>query len=265
MPTIFTPPQVDPRRRPDRSGDPGEGDHGSGRRPPIDKRTGGNDSGDGDNENWSDRPVGSRGPRERLSQTRIGIASALAGDMMFFIAIISAFFVTKGSGQINHYGEYVTTWHPTVIPTILRLNTAVLVLSSVTAEIARRSMFRENDAMDEWIGLGKPISRRAAIWLSATLALGIAFLAGQWIAWRQLAAEHVYFASNSSSHFFYIITVAHAVHLFLGLVALVAALLSLRASRQFATRQIWVDTTVWYWHAMGGLWIFLFILLEFFQ
>ena len=70
---------------------------------------------------------------------------------------------------------------------------------------------------------------------------------------------------DASAKGVYLITVTHAVHLFLGLAALVAALLNLRASRQFASRQIWVDTTVWYWHAMGALWIFLFILLEFFQ
>ena len=255
MPTIFTPPQLDPRH------DIDEGDHGGGRRPPIDKRTGGNGEGD----NWNDRPAGSRGPRERLTQCRIGLGSALAGDMMFFIAIISAFFVTKANGHFNPHGDYVYEWLPTALPKILRLNTVILLLSSVTAEIARRSMFREQDIMDEWIGLGKPTSRRAAIWLSATLALGMMFLAGQWVAWQQLAAKHVFFASNPSSHFFYLITVTHAVHLFLGLAGVIAALAALRTSQQFATRQIWVDTTVWYWHAMGALWIFLFILLEFFQ
>ena len=90
MPTVFKP-QLDPRQRPDaprtpNDRPPGENDNGSGRRPPTDKRTGGNGEGD----NWNDRPVGARGPRERLIQTRIGLGSALAGDMMFFVAIISA-------------------------------------------------------------------------------------------------------------------------------------------------------------------------------
>jgi cytochrome c oxidase subunit 3 len=263
MPTIFTPPQVDRPHKADPQRDPGESDHGSGRRPPIDKRTGGNDSGDGDN--WSNRPTGSRGPRERLSQSRIGIACALAGDMLFFIAIISAFLVTRSNGSFNAHGVWTYPWHATVIPHILCLNTIVILLSSVAAEFARRSMFREEDAMDEWIGLGRPTSRRAAIWLSITLVLGIVFLAGQWVAWQQLAAQNSYLRANASSHFFYIITITHAVHLFLGLAGLIAALATLRVSRQFATRQVWVDTTIWYWHAMGALWIFLFILLEFFQ
>ena len=44
-----------------------------------------------------------------------------------------------------------------------------------------------------------------------------------------------------------------------------AALLTLQRSRRLATRQIFVDSTVWYWHAMGILWILLFALLEFCQ
>jgi cytochrome c oxidase subunit 3 len=31
------------------------------------------------------------------------------------------------------------------------------------------------------------------------------------------------------------------------------------------TRQVLVDGTVWYWHVMGVLWVFLFALLEFGQ
>ena len=113
--------------------------------------------------------------------------------------------------------------------------------------------------------LFRPTSRRAAIWLSATLALGAVFLTGQYVAWRQLAAQHVLFNSNASSHFFYLITVAHAAHLFLGIAALITALTFLARSRQLATRQVAVDATVWYWHAMGVLWLFLFALLEYGQ
>jgi len=85
------------------------------------------------------------------------------------------------------------------------------------------------------------------------------------MAWRQLAAQHVFFRSNPSSKFFYLITVAHALHLFVGVGALIAALIGLHRSRRMLSRQILVDATVWYWHAMGLLWIFLFALLEFAQ
>ena len=260
MPSVLTPPEI---RRPERPRDPNEGDNGSGRRPPppTDKRTGGN----GDGDNWDSRPQGRRGPRERLSQVRMGVFFALFAVLMLFVALVSAFFVTRASGHFDAYDRYINEWLPTILPSVLWLSTAALVLSSATAEVARRSMFREHDIMDEWFGLGRPISRRASLWLWATLTAGLFFVAGQITAWRQLWPQYTRYNNNPSSHFFYIITIAHAAHVAVGLGALIYALYELQRGRQFATRQIVVDATVWYWHAMGALWIALFCLLEFFQ
>ncbi len=260
MPSVLTPPEI---RRPDRHhGD--ERDHGSGRRPPqppIDKRTGGN----GDGDNWDARPQGRRGPRERLSQVRMGVFFALFAVLMLFIALVSAFFVTRSSGHFDAYDHYINEWLPTALPSVLWLSTAALVLSSAAAEVARHSMFREKDIMDEWFGLGRPISRRASVWLWITLTSGLLFVAGQIVAWKQLYPQYHRYAANPSTHFFYIITVAHAAHVAVGIGALIYALIALQRSRQLATRQVVVDATVWYWHAMGALWIALFCLLEFCQ
>ena len=80
------------------------------------------------------------------------------------------------------------------------------------------------------------------------------------VAWRQLAAQGVYIASNQASSFFYVFTGAHAVHLLGGVAALLFVLL-----RDFEKSQISVsmaaELTSYYWHFMDGLWIFLFALL----
>jgi cytochrome c oxidase subunit 3 len=257
MPATITPNKTDQERNRHLE----DNDNGSGRRPPTDKRTGGG----GDNDNWNDRPNGRRGPYERLHRYRMGIFLALASDLMFFVAIVSTFFVNQSTGHIDAYNHYVNDWVPTVIPHILWFNTIVLLLSAVTMEMARRTMFRETDVMDEWLGLGKPITRRAIPWLAGTIVLGLVFLAGQYIAWRDLAAQHIFFRTNQSGHFFYLITGVHAVHLFLGIAALIGAFTGLYVSRQLEVRQIIVDAAAWYWHAMGLLWLFLFTLLMFFQ
>jgi cytochrome c oxidase subunit III len=239
-------------------------DHGSGRRPPNDnkdKRTGGG----GDGDNFNNRPAGRRGPREKLGRWRLAVFFALAGDLMFFVALVTVFYVSRSTGHFDAYNRYINDWLPTAVPPILWLNTAVLLLSSLSMEIARRRMFEESHAMEEWLGLGRPTSRRAIPWLAATISLGILFLAGQTVAWRQLALQHVIFASSQSAHFFYLITYTHAIHLFLGLGFLVAALYGLYASRQMENRQILVDCSAWYWHSMGLFWLFLFSLLAFFQ
>jgi cytochrome c oxidase subunit III len=120
--------------------------------------------------------------------------------------------------------------------------------------------------MDEWLGLGRPAVKRAAPWLVATFTLGSLFLAGQWIAWKQLVQQGFrYNSPDPSSHFFYLITGTHGIHLLLGVIALAAALGALFILRRIELRQIVVDCTAWYWHTMGLFWIFLFALLVCFQ
>src|SRR5580698_2926088 len=222
---------------------------GIGGKPPLDRRPTG---GGGDGDNWDNRPSGRRGPRELLSRYRLGVIFALAGDLMFFVALVSAFFVRQSAGHFDARENYVSDWHPLAVPPILWINTAILILSSLTVEIGRRQLFREIDVMEEWLGLGRPAVKRAAPWLVATLALGVLFLVGQWIAWKQLVVAGFRFTSpDPSSHFFYLITGTHALHLFLGVMALIGALVGLFTLRRIELRQIVVDCSAWYWHTMG--------------
>ncbi len=254
MPTLLHPDEIT-QRPPQRVE---EGDTGGGKLPPVDpKHTGGGGEGD----NWNNRPVGSRGPRERLQRYRLGLFFALGGDLMFFIAIISAFFVTKHSGHFDAYNRWINPWLPVEIPAILWLNTAVLLLSSLTVEVARRAIFREMDVLEEWLGLGRPTRKRVLPWLSVSIFFGGLFLWGQFVAWKQLAMQRVFFAGNPSSRFFYLITGIHGIHLVLGLMLLIAAVVGMRTAQMIESRQILVDSAAWYWHTMGFLWIFLFALL----
>ncbi len=197
---------------------------------------------------------------------RLGLLFALGAVFMFFVGIVTLFFVSQTTRHIDPYNHYIKAWLPTTIPPVLFLNTAVLLISSVTVEIGRRHMFHEIDAMEEWFGLGKPTSRRALPWLLATLVLGSCFLAGQMLAWHQLAAMGAPFRSDSSSsHSFYIITYAHAFHLTAGVTGLIVAVIGLFVFKSVENRQIMVDSVAWYWHSMGALWLCLFFLLAYCQ
>jgi cytochrome c oxidase subunit 3 len=195
----------------------------------------------------------------------MGLFFVLASDLMFFIALVSAFFARQGSGHFTATNAWVLDWHPIALPPILWINTAVMLLSTFTMEMGRRHFFREIDVMEEWLGMGRPTLRRAAPWLAATVVLGGLFLTGQWIAWRQLVDQGVFFASNPSSHFFYLITGTHGLHLLLGVLALGGAMVALIFLRRIELRQVVVDCTAWYWHTMGVFWLFLFGLLVFCQ
>ena len=252
MPATFTRHTVETERK----------DPGFGGKPPLDRRPTGGGGGD---ENWDSHHSRRRGPREQLIRYRMAVFSVLAADFVFFAVLVSAFFVRQSAGHINASENYVSDWHPLSAPPILWINTAILLLSAATMEVARRQLFHEIDIMEEWLGLGRPAVRRAAPWLIATIALGAAFLGGQWMAWHQLEREGFFISSNPNTYFFYLVTGTHAVHLFLGLGALVFALVAMFRFRRVEMRQIAVDSTAWYWHAMGVFWLFLFVLIAYFQ
>jgi cytochrome c oxidase subunit 3 len=97
------------------------------------------------------------------------------------------------------------------------------------------------------------------LWMLTT-GLGIAFLVGQVVAWKQLATQGIYLATNPASSFFYIFTGAHALHLIGGVGALIYV-----AWRNFdranVTRTVAAEVASYYWHFMDALWLFLLALL----
>jgi cytochrome c oxidase subunit 3 len=254
MPPIFTPiPSEVERKAP-----------GIGGKPPVDRRPTGGGGGGGDDDWRSPR----RGPREALHRMRAFVFCALAGDMMFFFALVAVFYARQAATHMDPRTlQQIGDWHPVLLPRILYFNTAILALSSITMEFARRHIFREFDVLEEWLGLGKPALRRTLPWLGATLALGLTFLAGQVVAWRQLTAQGFAFNrwATPASYFFYLITGLHAAHLFVGVIILVICLSSLALLKRVESRQIAVDATAWFWHTMGVAWLILFGVLVFGQ
>jgi cytochrome c oxidase subunit 3 len=184
--------------------------------------------------------------------------------MMFFVVLVTLFYARQASTHMDPATlRQIGDWHPVLLPPILFLNTAVLLLASLTMEIARRRIFREIDVLEEWLGLGRPALRNSLPWLAATLALGSLFLAGQVAAWKQLTEQGFAFdhRATPASYFFYLVSGLHAAHLVLGLVALAFCVSALGWLKRVEYRQIAVDLTAWYWHAMGMAWLILFAIL----
>lgn len=250
MPSTFTHSPAETERK----------EPGIGGKPPVTRRPTGGGGGGGDDDSSRER----HGPRELLNRIRFFVFFGLAGDMMFFAMLVMLFFARQAGTHMDpHTHEQIGDWHPVMLPPILYLNTAILVLSSLTMELARRNIFREIDVLEEWLGLGRPALHRALPWVGATLALGMLFLAGQWTAWKQLTAQGFAFDqwSTPASYFFYIITGLHAVHLLLGLGALLFCLSVMGLLKRIELRQIAVDAVSWYWHAMSLAWLLLLAVL----
>jgi cytochrome c oxidase subunit 3 len=219
--TIPEPPQIDPRRLPDQSH---SGNGGWRNLVPA----------DGDlrvTEDYSPPP----------SSTAIWVV--LFAITMMFAAFTSALVVRKGSSL---------DWQTFTLPSILYLNTLLLLVSSLTLEISRGRIA---------VFMGGPKDRMAnpARWLYITLFLGFLFVAGQYIAWSQLRAQGLYLATNPSSSFFYVLTVTHALHLLGGLGGLIYVI---RKLSKLALRRSQLDAAARYWHFMDILWLYLIVLLS---
>jgi cytochrome c oxidase subunit 3 len=201
----------------------------------------------------------------RLRRGRLGLLVALTPVIMLFVSFSSAYVVRQGLPTLDpRSNQLVRDWIPVTLPKLLLLNTGVLILSSLFMELARRQIKGQvglaSIAAHPEVSVGDQVR---IPWLAMTLILGLAFLFGQWTAWRQLAASGFYVATTPSSSFVYLLTGTHAIHLMGGVLALFVAGVASLMRRSVATRSIVVDVTAWYWHFMAGLWIYILCLLEF--
>jgi cytochrome c oxidase subunit III len=231
-------------------------DKGGGSTPPP-VRGGGGDGGRGD---------GYPDYGQRLRRVRVGLAIGLTSVTMIFVSLTSAYIVRRGLPTFDdHTGSYIQDWIPVQLPlALLLINTAMLAASSLTAELARRQITRQAALAPVKSIPGVSLGRESGFpWLALTVVLGLGFLTGQWLAWRELADRGFYLATSASSSFVYLLTATHGVHLLGGmLVLLYAAAISL-SHRPVEGRRIVVDVTAWYWHFMFVLWLGIFGLLWF--
>jgi cytochrome c oxidase subunit 3 len=201
----------------------------------------------------------------RLRRARLGLLVALTPVFMLFVSFTSAYIVRQGLPTLDpRTNNLIRDWIPVTLPRLLVLNTFVLLVSSVSMELARRQVQGEVTLASASSASGISLGGRMRIpWLPMTLVLGLAFLFGQWTAWKQLAANGFYVATTPSSSFVYLLTGAHAIHLLGGVLALFVAGIASVLHRSLKTRSIVVDVTAWYWHFMALLWIYIFCLMKF--
>ena len=176
---------------------------------------------------------------ERWHLREIGLWMFLGTLVMLFAAFTSALVVRKGSAD----------WMAIDLPVVLWMNTAVLVISSVTLEWARRA--------------GLAARRSALSGIVATCVLGALFCAGQVDAWRALARAGVFLPTSPSASFFYVLTGVHAAHL-AAAVACVAYLLAatLRRTRVREWPHL-AGAVSTFWHFLTGVWVYLLFVLKF--
>jgi len=173
-----------------------------------------------------------------------------------FLAVVSSLFGLFASAYMMrlHDSHGLTNWQPLDEPSLLWINTVVLVLASGAMQIARNRADR-----DDFNGLRG--------YIAAAAALTVAFLVGQVLAWAQLHASGTYGPGNPAYAFFILLTAVHGLHLVGGLV--VVARTTVRVWRGVAKLNVVgrsrirqsVSLCTLYWHWLLLIWLGLFALL----
>lgn len=201
-------------------------------------KPGGGSFGPTRHDSWAFGGGGGGEGRLGVDTAQIGLWVLLGSLTMLFAAFTSAYLVRRTASD----------WVRIEILPLLWLNTSVLLSSSATIEWARRS-FRS------WK------IRAFRRWIGATFVLGGLFLAGQFLAWRELADAGIYIGSNPHSSFFYVLTGVHAAHLIAGVGALLYVLAQSWRGRLIPGESSAPELTATYWHFVGVVWVYLFCVL----
>lgn len=169
--------------------------------------------------------------------------------LWMFLAVATSLFALF----ISAYAMRLTflDWRPLPQPRLLMANTAILIVASLamewTAFAARRG---DVDSVRKGLAAGG--------------LLTIAFIIGQLVVWRQLAAAGYFMTTSAATAFFYLLTAVHGVHVLGGLVAWTrsAARAWGRASLVDTARlRMGVELCAMYWHFLLAVWVVLFAVL----
>lgn len=194
------------------------------------------------------RPWLETGPLEEASPRGAVALPAAKIGLGVFIGVASALMALLLSAYAMRME--LPDWNPPPQPLLLWANTGVLVLASLALHRAMRAA-RARDRQGARSGL-----------LAGGVA-GVAFMAGQLAAWRELAAAGYLPASNPADAFFYLLTAVHGLHLLGGLVALARTGAKLRRGMADERLRLSVELCAAYWHFLLLAWIVLFFSLTF--
>ncbi len=175
--------------------------------------------------------------RRRAVLYKLGLALALISITSLFFAVVLIYYTRS---RMPFY------WEPIHPPPALWLSTAILLLSSLMIEWARRAL-----ADRRWF-----VYRRR---LLLTSFLGFSFIAAQLIALSELVRQGYYLRGNPHASVFYVFTGLHGAHLIGGMAVL--NYLLLRRGRNLARHQMVSQLVAIYWHFMGLVWMGLFAVL----
>ncbi len=181
-------------------------------------------------------------------------SSAPKVGLWVFLAVVSSLFGLFASAYVMRMGGHagLTSWQRLDEPSVLWINTLVLVLASGAMQVARNRIDGDdfNGGRSYFVGAG---------------VLTVAFLIGQAAAWLDLRASGLG-PQNPAFSFFVLLTAVHGLHLVGGLwvlgrttVRIFRTDLSQVVARSRLRMSVQLCTTYWHWLLL--IWLGVFALL----
>lgn len=203
-------------------------------------------------------------PEGRPDKVSVGVIVWLASELMFFAALFAAYFWTRQlTGEMAAAAGTPSMWDQNTVhldPFFASINTAILVLSSVTCQIAANAA-EANRVTGNWFN---PLRWGLREGFIVTCVLGSVFLAGQVWEYFTLFSEGFTIQTNQYWSLFFLATGFHGLHVLGGVVAMWFVL-----ARSYMTQTHTHEQTVgahvvsYYWHFVDVIWILLFGVLYF--
>jgi cytochrome c oxidase subunit 3/cytochrome o ubiquinol oxidase subunit 3 len=167
------------------------------------------------------------------------MASFLMSEVAFFGTLIATYLSFLGKPQNGPT--------PAVLSLPLVIGTTICLLSSsVTVHLAEQKV--RGGTRGGFVA-----------WWSATIALGVVFLAGTAYEWHTLITEHgLTISRNIFGSTYYTLVGFHALHVTAGVVTLLIVLSLVLRGRITASHPVAAEMTAWYWHFVDAVWVVVF-------
>ncbi len=209
-------------------------------------------------------------PRRPHGREKVHVAGAGTLGMMILVGSLSILFISSLIAFLYYRANFLK--HISIsLPDGLWISTALLLVSSLTVHMALHAIRRDHH-------------QASARWLTATLVLGVAFLAMQLVNWLALKGQldrslnavrplaRIGYSPNGGlskadaalvEHHvllvaFYMFTILHAIHVIAGLIPLLVVTIAAHRGKYSRNYHPGIRYIVIYWHFLDAIWLVIF-------
>ena len=160
--------------------------------------------------------------------------------IMIFASLTSAYTVRRAEGSWLQYS----------LPNEFLYSIFIAVLGSIAVQFTYFMRKKENRVATQ-------------VGIILTAAMGVAFLASQFLGWNSMVEDKFFFVGNPSVSFVYVISFVHAIHILATVVVTMVGLMKSTKDNFYTQNSILMLSITTLWHFLGGLWIYLYLFLSY--